>query len=284
VAVLFVALRYTARLAALALAAFLVAGCNQQTAPSPYAQQAPVTISPQQQLAMTQQTQQYQQRAAALDRDNQELQSMLAQSRQQSQVLQDQIAATQTQLRDTTDRLASMQNETEQLRGRTSAMAAGLQVRSQAEIRANNTLLKSMTITNMPGINVRQDGDVIRIELPSDQLFNFGTSQLKLGSEALVKTIASDLSQNYPQQLIGIEGHTDGSPMTSPQFPTDQHLAVAQAMAVYDALNRGGGLQARQLFVVGHGGSHPIVSNGTDAGRARNRRVEVVIYPETIRR
>jgi flagellar motor protein MotB len=284
VAVLFVALRYTARIAALAFAAFVTAGCNQQTAPSPYAQQAPVTISPQQQLAMTQQTQQYQQRAAALDRDNQELQSMLAQSRQQSQVLQDQIAATQTQLRDTTDRLASMQSETEQLRGRTSAMAAGLQVRSQAEIRANNTLLKSMTITNMPGINVRQDGDVIRIELPSDQLFNFGTSQLKLGSEALVKTIASDLSQNYPQQLIGIEGHTDGSPMTSPQFPTDQHLAVAQAMAVYDALNRSGGLQARQLFVVGHGGSHPVVSNGTDAGRARNRRVEVVIYPETIRR
>jgi chemotaxis protein MotB len=243
-----------------------------------------VTISPQQQLAMTQQTQQYQQRAAALDRDNQELQSMLAQSRQQTQVLQDQIAATQTQLRDTTDRLASMQSETEQLRGRTTAMAAGLQIRNQAEIRANNTLLKSMTITNMPGINVRQDGDVIRIELPSDQLFNFGTSQLKLGSDALLKTIASDLSQNYSQQLIGIEGHTDGSPMTSPQFPTDQHLAVAQSMAVYDALTRGGGIQARQLFVVGHGGSHPVVSNGTDAGRARNRRIEIVIYPEAMRR
>jgi flagellar motor protein MotB len=284
VAVLFAALRIIARLAALALVAFIVTGCNQPNAPSPYAQQAPVTISPQQQVAMTQQTQQYQQRTAALDRDNQELQSMLAQSRQQTQVLQDQVAATQTQLRDTTDRLASMQNETEQLRGRTTAMAAGLQVRDQAEIRANNTLLKSMTITNMPGINVRQDGDVIRIELPSDQLFNFGTSQLKLGSDALLKTIASDLSQNYPQQLIGIEGHTDGSPMTSPQHPTDQHLAVAQAMAVYDALTRSGGVQARQLFVVGHGGAHPVVSNGTDAGRARNRRVEIVIYPETMRR
>jgi flagellar motor protein MotB len=284
VAVLFVALRTTAKIAALASTALFVAGCNQQNAPSPYAQQAPVTISPQQQLAMTQQTQQYQQRTAALDRDNQELQSMLAQSRQQTQVLQDQVAATQTQLRDTTDRLASMQNETEQLRGRTTAMAAGLQIRDQAEIRANNTLLKSMTITNMPGINVRQDGDVIRIELPSDQLFNFGTAQLKLGSDALLKTIASDLSQNYPQQLIGIEGHTDGSPMTSPQYPTDQHLAVAQAMAVYDSLNRGGGIQARQLFVVGHGGAHPVVSNGTDAGRARNRRVEIVVYPETMRR
>jgi flagellar motor protein MotB len=282
VAVLFVYLRTIAGIAALTLAAFVVAGCNQN-APSPYAQ-APVTLSPQQQTAMAQQTQQYQQRAASLDRDNQELQSMLAQARQQTQLLQEQVQVTQTQLRDTTDRLASMQSDNEQLRGRTSAMAAGLQVRDQAEIRANNTLLKSMTITNMPGINVRQDGDVIRIELPGDQLFNFGTSQLKLGSDALLKTIASDLSQNYPQQLIGIEGHTDGSPMTSPQFPTDQHLAVAQAMAVYDALTRAGGMQARQLFVVGHGGSHPIVSNGTDAGRARNRRVEVVIYPETLRR
>jgi flagellar motor protein MotB len=163
-------------------------------------------------------------------------------------------------------------------------MAASLQTRSQAEIRANNTLLQSMSITNMPGINVRQDGDVIRIELPSDQLFNLGTPQLKLGSDGILKTIAADLTQNYPNQLIGIEGHTDGSPMTSPQFPTDQHLAVAQAMSVYDALTRSGGMPPRQLFVVGHGGSHPVVSNGTDAGRARNRRVEVVVYPETMRR
>jgi len=133
-------------------------------------------------------------------------------------------------------------------------------------------------------MHVRYAGHVLIAHCASSLLFNFGTSQLKLGSDALLKTIASDLSQNYPQQLIGIEGHTDGSPMTSPQYPTDQHLAVAQAMAVYDTLTRGGGLQARQLFVVGHGGAHPVVSNGTDAGRARNRRVEIVVYPEAMRR
>jgi flagellar motor protein MotB len=283
VAVLARFLRRIAHALCIALFAFALAGCNQY-AVGPYGQQQAVTLSPQQQTALAQQTQQYQQRAASLDRDNQELQSMLAQSRQQTQVLQEQITATQTQLRDTTDRLASLQNDNEQLRGRTSAMAASMQTRSQAEIRANNTLLQSMTITNMPGINVRQDGDVIRIELPSDQLFNLGTPQLKLGSDAILKTIAVDLTKNYPQQLIGVEGHTDGSPMTSPQYPTDQHLAVAQSMAVYDALTRSGGMPARQLFVVGHGGSHPVVSNGTEAGRARNRRIEVVIYPETMRR
>jgi outer membrane protein OmpA-like peptidoglycan-associated protein len=35
-----------------------------------------------------------------------------------------------------------------------------------------------------------------------------------------------------------------------------------------------------QLFLVAHGGNHPLVSNATAAGRARNRRVEIVIYPE----
>lgn len=277
-------LRPTARAIAAGLATLLLAGCNQYPV-SPYAQQQPaVTLSPQQQTAMAQQTQQYQQRAASLDHDNQELQSMLAQSRQQTQMLEEQVRATQTQLKDTTDRLVATQTDNDQLRGRTTAMAVSMQTRNQAEIRANNTLLRGLTVTNMPGVNVRQDGDVIRIELPGDQLFNFGTAQLKPGADGLLKTIAADLTQNYPQQLVGIEGHTDGSPMTSPQYPTDQHMAVAQAMAVYDGLTRLGGMPTRQLFVVAHGGSHPVVSNGTDAGRARNRRVEVVIYPETMPR
>lgn len=270
---------------AIAMSAFVVAGCsNGNYAFAPPGQPSPITLSPQQQSALAQQTQQYQQRAASLDRDNQELESLLAQTRQQAQLLQEQMAATQQQLRDTTDRLASVQADNDLLRNRTSALVASVQTRGQAEIRANNSLLRSLSITGMPGINVRQDGDVIRIELPADQLFNVGTAQPRVGADALIRTIAVDLTQNYPQQLIGIEGHTDGSPMTSPQYPTDQHLAVAQAMAVYDGLTRGGGMPAKQLFVVGHGASHPLVSNGTEAGRARNRRIEVVIYPETVQR
>ncbi len=259
------------------------AGCGRFVF-TPTNQQAAVTLTPQQQLVMAQQTQQLQQRASALDHDNQELESLLAQSRQQTQLLEDQLRATQGQLQDTANRLAAVQSNNDQLRSRTTALAASVHTRNAAEIRANNSLLRSLTVANMPGVNVRQDGDVIRIELPADQLFGTGTAQLNYESAALVRSVAADLSQNYPQQLIGIEGHTDTNPPTSPQYPTDQHLSVAQAMAVYDALVRSGGLPAKQLFVVGHGGKHPIVSNATDAGRARNRRIEVVVYPETMSR
>jgi flagellar motor protein MotB len=269
-----------------------VAGCNHQmvAANQPPAaaavappQQPALAQNPQQQ-ALAQQSQQLQQRAAALDKDNQELASLLAQSRQQIQLLEDQMRATQQQLRDTTDRLASAESNNNQLRSQTNALSASMQTRGAAEIRANNSLLRNLAIASMPGVTVRQDGDVVRIELPGDQLFNFGTAQFKVGSDSLIRTLAADLGQNYPQQMIGIEGHTDGSPPSTPQYPTDQHLAVAQATALFDMLTRSAGLPSKQLFVVGHGGSQPIVSNATEAGRARNRRVEVVVYPETVRR
>jgi chemotaxis protein MotB len=245
-------------------------------------QQAVMPLSPQQQQALASQTQQYQQRAAQLDRDNQELASLLAQSRQQAQLLEEQVRATQSQLRDTTDRLAAIQMDNQQLQSRTTAMAASVQLRNQAEIRPNNSLVRNLSVTNLPGVQVRQDGDVIRIEISSDQLFNPGTAQLKPGADAVFRSVAVDMTQNYSRQLIGIEGHTDGGSPASAQYPSAQHLTIAQATVVYDTLTRTGGMPPKQLFVVGHGANHPIVSNGTEAGRALNRRIELVIYPETM--
>jgi len=266
------------------LLVFAAAGCSQMGGAPGGQQTAAVTLSPEQQQAIAMQTQQYQQRAAALDRDNQELQSLLAQSKQQAQLMEEQVRATQTQLRDTTNQLAALQGDNEQMRSRTTAMAASIRTQSQAEIRSNNSLLRNLTITNLPGVQVRQDGDVIRVEIPTDQLFNPGTAQLKYGAEETLRSVAADLVRNYPQQMIGIEGHTDSTMASAQQVASAQHLSVAQATTVYDALVRTGGMSANQMFVVGHGANHPVVSNATDAGRARNRRIELVIYPETMPR
>jgi flagellar motor protein MotB len=258
-------------------------GCGRM-AFTPNPGQAAITLTPEQQQALAQQTQQYQQRATNLDRDNQELQSLLAQSRQQVQLMEEQVRATQGLLRERADQLAAIQSDNDQLRTRTSAMAASIQTRSQAEIRPNNSLMRNLTITNLPGVQVRQDGDVIRVEVPAEQLFNIGTAQIKFGSEELIRSIGADLVRNYPQQMIGVEGYTGSNPATTPQLPTAQHLSVAQATAVYDSLVRTAGVPVNQLFVVGHGSNHPLVSNATDAGRARNHRIELVIYPETVER
>ncbi len=243
-----------------------------------------VTLTPEQQQMLALQQQQFQERVVQLDRSNQELESLLAQSRQQTQIFEDQLAATQDQLRGTANQLATVQGDNQQLRNKTSALAASIQRQAGAEIRANNSLLRTLTITDLPGVQVRQDGDVIRIELPDEQLFYTATPQLKPASVSLLKSVGADLLRSYPQQLIGIEGHTDNSPRTSPQYPTGHHLSIAQAMAVYDTLTRTLGTPPGQLFVIGHGSNHPIMTNATAAGRARNNRIELVIYPEITRR
>lgn len=236
----------------------------------------------QQMQTLAQQAQEYQNRAAALDKDNQELETLLAQSRQQVQLLNDEVTATRQQLKTTTDQLLALRENNSQLQSKTSALMASVEKRAGAEIRANNSLLKNLAIKNIPGANVRQDGDVLRVELAGDRLFMPGSPYVKGDAEQLVQSVAAELRRNFPHQIIGIEGHTDDQPTHSQQFPSNHHLSVAQALAVYNAIVQRGTIPAEQLFVIGHGGNHPIVSNATESGRTRNRRIELVVYPERV--
>ncbi|MAT72834.1 MAG: hypothetical protein CMJ58_25415 [Planctomycetaceae bacterium] len=236
----------------------------------------------QQMQQVAQQSQEYQARAEALDRDNQELESLLAQSRQQIQLLNGELGATRDQLRTTTDQLLALRTDHEQLQTQTTQLASTQKQHAGAEIRANNSLLKNLSIKNLPGVEVRQDGDVVRIEAPGDRVFMPGSPYLQNGAEQLLTAIAADLRRNFPDHIIGIEGHTDNAPTHSQQFPTHHHLSAAQALTVYNLLVQGGTMPEGQLFVIGHGANHPVVSNASEEGRARNRRVEFVVYPERI--
>ena len=236
----------------------------------------------QQMQLIAQQNEEYQTRAQALDQDNQELEKLLAQSRQQIQLLTDEVTATRDQLRTTTEQLLAMREDNQQLKSKTTALVASAKQRAGAEIRANNSLTKNLTIGELPGVSVRHDGDVVRAEVSGDQVFMPGSNYLKNGAAELIQSVAAELRRNFPDQIIGIEGHTDNTPTHSQQFPSNHHLSAAQALAVYNSLMQRGTIAAQQLFVIGHGGNHPIVSNATDAGRGRNRRIEFVVYPERI--
>jgi len=254
-------------------------GCGRLVrSPNPQA-----TAAMQQQMQLVaQQSQEYQNRAQSLDKNNQELESMLAQSRQQVQLLTDEVTATRDQLKTTTDQLLAMRNDNSQLRTKTSALVASVQQRAGAEIRANNSLLKNLSIDSIEGATVRQDGDVVRVEITGDHVFMPGSPYPKAGGEQIIFNVAADLRRNFPDNIIGIEGHTDDAPTHSQQFPSNHHLSVAQALAVYYALMKRNAMPAQQLFVIGHGSNHPVVSNATESGKARNRRIEFVVYPERI--
>ena len=254
----------------------LVAGC----ADNAMVLKGRLSQAEQQQVAMSQQNQQIQDRAVALDRDNQEMGALLAQSRQQSKVFEDQLAALRDQLRGVTAQLAQTRAEKENSVKQVKTLTASMQRQGGVSINPNNSFLQTLPAINTAGVFVRRDGDVIRIELPSNSLFESGSSRLRPGAANLISDVAAELVRTYPDQMIGAEGHTDNDPIVGNQWRNNHELSVARAMTVYDVLVARTRLQGNQLFVVGHGSNHPVVSNATLEGKQRNRRVELVVYPD----
>lgn len=236
----------------------------------------------QQQVALQQRNTELQARAATLDRDNQELESLLAQTRQQSKVVEDQLAAVREQLTTATAQLTQVRDEKQLTEKQAEALLASVRKRSGAQITANNSLQKNLPALNLPGIEVRVDGDVVRVELPASKLFQPGSTVLQPVAGATLDSVASELARAYPDQTVGVEGHTDNDFIRTPGMGDHQQLSVARATAVYQYLVARGQIPSNRMFIVGHGSNHPVVSNATAAGKERNNRVELVVYPEKV--
>jgi outer membrane protein OmpA-like peptidoglycan-associated protein len=208
------------------------------------------------------------------------LHSELAKAQQQVQYLNEHIDKLSRQLADTANQLKAEQLAKQEADRRVEAVQASTRHRGGATIKANNSLANSLKTIAIPGVDVRADADVIRIELPSDRLFVQGTGQLQASAQFLIDQVADAILRNYARQMIGIEGHTDSGAIAG----VEQQLAAAQTLAIYNTLTTRNRLPANQFFTVAHGASHPLASNATAAGRAKNRRIEIVVYPDTVDR
>jgi flagellar motor protein MotB len=252
------------------------AGCANNA----YSLQGKVVNLEQQQLVLTQRNQELQTRATSLDHDNQELEAMVAQSRQQTRVMEDQVAALREQLNGATSQLAQIKTQYDDTNRKADMLAASVKRKVGATITANTSIQDRLPAIDIPGVEVRADGDVIRVELPGARLFESGNARLQPQAGALIDQVAGQVIRAYPHQMIGIEGHTDSDPLKNSKWTSNQQLSIGRAMAVYDHLVGRTGVNPAQMFVVGHGVNHPVVSNGTSGGKERNRRVELVIYPD----
>ena len=233
-----------------------------------------------QQVAMQRQNAQLQGRLNALDKDHQETAALLAQERQSNGIIKDELTGVRELLRGANTKLANVQAEKENRDKQVQALTASLHRQGGVSIAPNNSLLRKLPVINLPGGHVRRDGDVIRVALPEGQLFESGSARLRSGAAGIISTVAAELLAIYPDQIVGIEGHTDTDPVAGGQWRNNHELSVARGMAVYDVLISRTRFQPNQLFIVGHGPNHPIASNGSLDGKRHNRRVELVVYPD----
>lgn len=209
-----------------------------------------------------------------VDADPRKLEAGLARSRQEAQVMQDEIVALREQLASTSTQLAQARAA-----GLTAAPAAAVPELPPGTM-TPVAMHSAMTTLSLPGVEKRMDGGVVRIEIQADTLFEPGGANLMPAGSALLTQISDEVERVYPGHFLGIEGHTDTEPLQNASWGSQHQLSVARASAVFDFLTSRTSLKQGQLFLVAHGPNHPVVSNATAAGRARNRRIELVVYPE----
>ena len=217
-------------------------------------------------------------RLGQLDGNNADLHRQIADRDRQLQLAQTQVNALQKQLGETATKLQESLTAKQDTEKKIKALQASTQFKGGAAITANNSVRQSLSAISLPGLEVKQDGEVIRIEIPSDRLFVPGTAQATGNSSQIMDEIANAIARSYPRQRIVIEAHGDGT--GGANAITSHSLTAAQSQAVFQQLVTRGRVPARQLSMLALGDNHPLAAVASQEGRAKNRRVEIVIYPD----
>jgi outer membrane protein OmpA-like peptidoglycan-associated protein len=106
-------------------------------------------------------------------------------------------------------------------------------------------------------------------------LFDSGKYDLKPEAKATLADVA-EIIAGYPGCAVKIEGHTD----SQGDDAMNQKLSEHRAVSVERALSASPECKAASFQSAGFGEGRPVAANDTDAGRARNRRVEILIVPK----
>jgi chemotaxis protein MotB len=120
------------------------------------------------------------------------------------------------------------------------------------------------------------------ISLGEGGFFDSGSDQLKPEGRALLDALAPDLVS--AKNEIRIEGHTDNVPIQTWKFPSNMELSTARAAFIYHHLLQQHSFAPEKLSASGYAEFRPIASNDTPDGRARNRRIDIVILSSSYSR
>ncbi|HYU91815.1 MAG TPA: OmpA family protein [Gemmatimonadales bacterium] len=125
---------------------------------------------------------------------------------------------------------------------------------------------------DLPGATVSRVGEGIAVTFPEGVLFGYDSDQLQPAARDNMRRFAASL-QKYPNTRTLIVGHTDSDGSSAYNMDLSDRRALSAASFIAAE-----GVDRTRITTAGRGEAEPIATNGTDAGRQQNRRVEVAIY------
>ena len=129
-------------------------------------------------------------------------------------------------------------------------------------------------LTSKVESTITERGLVIRL-LTDKVLFSSGSAHLEPPAPGILSHVAK-LIGLADEHDVAVEGHTDNVPIRGSLYPTNWELSTARASRVVRSLIENGAAKMR-MSASGYAALHPISQNSSDAGRSRNRRVEIVL-------
>jgi chemotaxis protein MotB len=131
-------------------------------------------------------------------------------------------------------------------------------------------------LTSAHEVTIQATPLTLMISLDASVLFNSGKASLLPAASRLLASVSASL-KTLPQPFtIHLNGYTDNQPIHTAQFPSNWSLSVERAVSVIEIFAEQG-LDGRRLAAEGFGEYAPVAGNTTAAGRAKNRRVVIVI-------
>jgi len=191
----------------------------------------------------------------------------------------------QQDLQEANAKIAELEQQIEEL----SVAKEEMQSASDQEIaqvkQTYETLVKELKKEVESGkIKIERSAGEVKLNIAEELFFETGRADIKPEGKKILLRIGKDL-QKVPGMNIRVEGHTDNVPIgpsLKPEYPTNWELAAARAVNVVRFLQEKAGIDPNRLSAVAYAQYRPIASNKTEAGKQRNRRVEIVLIDKTL--
>lgn len=139
-----------------------------------------------------------------------------------------------------------------------------------------NTYIKENNLTGKFATSLTTEGLLLTIR--DNVLFGSGNASITGGNIKIAKEVSKLLVMDPPRNIL-ISGHTDNVPIHNSNFESNWELSMMRAYNFMKVILKNEHLEAKNFSVKGYGEYQPIATNATEEGRAKNRRVEVLILP-----
>lgn len=143
----------------------------------------------------------------------------------------------------------------------------------------NPILVKALEKLRSQGLDSRLEKRGLVISLPQAILFPSGEDHIVPGALPVVSQIA-DVIASVPNK-VALVGHADAIPIHNKRFQSNWELSAARSVQLLELLTTRYGIDESRLSVQSFGSNDPKDSNDTEAGRAENRRVEILLLDES---